>query len=186
MKIINLWGAPSSGKSTTAAGLFFLMKINKEKVELVTEYAKNLIWSERHKMFDEQIYLLSKQNHLQARLAGKVDWVITDSPLPLSIYYAPKNYLKSFPNIAIEQFNCYDNVNILLKRTQHTYENFGRRHSEQESGLIHDDLVELMNTYNIQYIEFEASPHTPQTIFDYLQSLKPEIATMTLVDNNTQ
>lgn len=174
MQIVNLWGAPSSGKSTTAAGLFFLMKINKKKVELVTEYAKNLIWSERLKMFDEQIYVLAKQNHSQSRLKNKVDYVITDSPLPLAIHYAPKNYLPSFNSLVMEQFNCYENINILLKRTSHTYENIGRKHNEKEAVQIHLDLIELMKENNIPYIEFEASPTTPQEIFNYLLSISPK------------
>ena len=62
MVVINLWGAPGSGKSTTAAGLFFLMKINKYKVELVTEYAKDLVWNGHEAMFGNQISIFAEQN----------------------------------------------------------------------------------------------------------------------------
>ena len=44
MKVINLWGGPGCGKSTTAAGLFSIMKMRGHKVELVTEYAKELTY----------------------------------------------------------------------------------------------------------------------------------------------
>lgn len=41
--VINLIGGPGSGKSTTAAGLFFRMKSMGVRCELVTEYAKELV-----------------------------------------------------------------------------------------------------------------------------------------------
>ena len=90
MLVINLWGAPGSGKSTTAAGLFFLMKINKFKVELVTEYAKDLVWDRRDSMFGNQLSIFSEQNWRLHRLRDHgVDYVITDSPLFLPVFYKP-------------------------------------------------------------------------------------------------
>ena len=48
LKVINFFGAPGSGKSTIAAGLFFEMKMKQMNVELVTEFAKELCYSERN------------------------------------------------------------------------------------------------------------------------------------------
>ena len=45
-RVINLLGAPGAGKSTAAAGLFYRMKKEFLSVELVTEYAKDLIYPE--------------------------------------------------------------------------------------------------------------------------------------------
>jgi hypothetical protein len=45
MKVINLWAGPGAGKSTTAAGLF-LMKLTGRRVELVTEYAKEVVYDQ--------------------------------------------------------------------------------------------------------------------------------------------
>ncbi len=39
-----MFGGPGTGKSTSAAGLFFKMKLAQMEVELVTEYAKDLVW----------------------------------------------------------------------------------------------------------------------------------------------
>jgi len=44
MKVINLFGGPGCGKSTAAAGLFHLMKSNHMSVELVNEFAKEIVW----------------------------------------------------------------------------------------------------------------------------------------------
>lgn len=47
MKVINLFGGPGIGKSTLAAGLFEHMKIAGFNVELVNEYAKDMVWEQR-------------------------------------------------------------------------------------------------------------------------------------------
>ena len=46
MKVINLFAGPGTGKSTTAAGLFYKMKSKGYMVELVTEFAKDLVYQE--------------------------------------------------------------------------------------------------------------------------------------------
>ena len=67
MRVINLFGGPGAGKSTTAAGLFFFMKSDSsfdKSVELVTEFAKDLTYAERFKELqgDNQLYITSKQH----------------------------------------------------------------------------------------------------------------------------
>jgi adenylate kinase family enzyme len=62
MKVINLFGGPGSGKSTLAAGLFERMKIQGLSVELVTEYAKDMVWERRGNILDDQLYILAKQH----------------------------------------------------------------------------------------------------------------------------
>ena len=179
MMVINLWGAPSSGKSTTAAGLFFLMKINKMRVELVTEFAKDLVWEGRENVFGEQSYIFAEQNHRLYRLNGQVDFAITDSPIPLPVFYMPKGYLSTFPSLVMEQFNCYDNVNILLRRPK-DFEHHGRRHSEAQSLTLDRELEVFLNQNEIPHLVFDANPQTPQAIFDYIVSLLPDKVDMTL------
>jgi predicted ATPase len=60
LKVINLYGGPGTGKSTTAAALFALMKREGYNVELVTEFAKDLVWTERNKELGDQIYIFGK------------------------------------------------------------------------------------------------------------------------------
>lgn len=179
MKIINLWGAPSSGKSTTAAGLFFLMKINKRRVELVTEFAKDLVWEKRESVFEEQSYIFGEQNHRLSRLEGQVDFAITDSPLPLPVFYMSKGYLKNFPLLVMEQFNRHDNVNYLLRRKSE-FETAGRRHTELQSEMIEKELVEFLKSNSINYKELDADPKTPQVIFNDLLTRFPNAIDLTL------
>ena len=43
-KIVNLYGGPGTGKSTTAAALFAEMKIRGVNCEYIQEYAKDKAW----------------------------------------------------------------------------------------------------------------------------------------------
>lgn len=117
-KIINFWAGPGSGKSTSAAHLFAVLKQNDYDCELVTEFAKQLVWQERHATFNDQLYILSKQNHKLETLRGKVDYIISDSPICLSLIYQPKDYYASFKSLVWDIWNSYDNVNIFLNRTK--------------------------------------------------------------------
>lgn len=169
MIVINLWGAPGSGKSTTAAGLFFLMKINKFKVELVTEYAKDLVWDRHETMFGNQISIFAEQNRRLHRLLDHgMDFVITDSPLPLPSFYKPKSYFEHFDAMVAETFHSYNNINYFLERVE-SFEKIGRRHNETESIRIAQDLRGFMDAMGLEYQCLEANPKTPEVIFQDLE-----------------
>ena len=122
MNVINLYGGPGCGKSTTAAALFVYMKLKGYNVELVTEYAKDLVWDNRlEDMLDQQEYIFAKQNHRLHRLREKVNYAITDSPLLLSIVYPdaltwPAYY--EFCEFVRATDRTYDSANIYLKRLE--------------------------------------------------------------------
>ena len=116
-KIVNLFGGPGSGKSTLRAGLFYEMKLAGYNVEEVTEYAKDMVWEERFNIFQDQIYILGKQNRKLLRLAEKVDWVLTDSPIIMGIaYMVDTPYNETLKQLILEVFNGYDNLNIFVNR----------------------------------------------------------------------
>lgn len=85
--VINLFGGSGCGKSTTAALLFARMKLNGFHVELVREYVKQWAWTDRKVGEWDQLYLLGKQSAYESTLYGKVDYIITDSPILLAGIY---------------------------------------------------------------------------------------------------
>ena len=93
LKVINLFAGPGAGKSTTRAGLFYLMKQNRYNVEETTEYAKDLTRDKDVSILSDQLYILAKQNRKLNRLQGKVDYALTDAPLLLNVHYTPIDYL---------------------------------------------------------------------------------------------
>lgn len=155
LTVINFWGGPGTGKSTAAAGLFSAMKIQRYSVELVTEFAKDVIWEKHWSIFGEQDYILSQQNRKLRRLVDKVDYAISDSPLAMSVSYAPEYYPDSFKAFCMDQFNSYENVNIFLNRT-FKYDPLGRRQSEQSADDKSKHIKKVMDDYKIQYIELDA------------------------------
>lgn len=143
-KVINLWAGPGSGKSTAAAGLFFMMKTYGYRVELVTEFAKELVYEQRWAALKDQYYVTSIQNSRLERLIGKVDYVITDSPLPLAEIYVTgeDSYRKLCTERAWDLFANYDNVNVFVNRVK-PYAEYGRTESEDEARVIDEKLRDL-------------------------------------------
>ena len=167
--VINLIGSPGTGKSTIAAELFARMKWLGFDVELVSEYAKELVWEQRHETFKNELYLFAKQHHRLFRLKGKVKFIITDRPLILSLFYNGKygDGSENFKNLVLEEVNKFDNVNIFLHRTK-PYVAKGRNQTEEESKEFAKEMLELVRTYcGDNYIELDAKQgETVDKIFE--------------------
>ena len=148
LHVINLFGGPGTGKSTLAAALFADLKMKGINAELVTEFAKDLVWTERTKELKDQVYIFGKMYHKLWRLQGKVDVVICDSPLPLCIHYANEATPDRFGDFVMEAFNQFKNINVVCERT-FAYQQAGRYQDEDEANKVHDDIVELLNRENI-------------------------------------
>jgi len=128
MIVINLFGGPGCGKSTAAAGLFYMMKNQGYLVELVTEYAKEIVWADRHTELGDQLYILAKQHHKLHLIKEKVDFAITDSPLLLINTYS-KLYnripSKNFFTFVSDLNEMFDNRYVILERVK-SYSDVGR------------------------------------------------------------
>lgn len=147
--VVNLFGVPGSGKSTGAAYIFAMLKMNGINAELVTEYAKDKVWEDNAEVFRNQAYLFGKQSYRLSRLAGKVDVIVTDSPLPLSILYNEDERLnETFNQSVMDVFNSYNNMNFLLRRTK-PYNPSGRRQTEAESDALGAEIIQLLNERHI-------------------------------------
>jgi nicotinamide riboside kinase len=103
-KVVNLYGGPNSGKSTTAAGLFYKLKLKHYHCEMVREYVKSWSWDNRMPGIYDQPYLFGKQVQYESSLYGKVDYIITDSPLSLSAFYEEFHTSKSMIKTAAFDF----------------------------------------------------------------------------------
>lgn len=141
--IINLFGGPGVGKSTVAPGLFSLMKKNGISCELVHETAKFLTWEERKIALACQPYIFGKQLLQIERLVGKVDFIVTDSPLLLSSHYSSKYYPDSWVGAVIDICNRFDNINFVIRR-EVPYVEAGRNQNEEEAIRIDDDIVSML------------------------------------------
>jgi len=154
-KIINLFGGPGVGKSTIASGLFYHMKMNGFKVEYASEWIKDKIYEGDKYPFLDELYAFAKQNKKINQMRDKLDYVITDSPLPLVLLYSTREP-NSFEQLVMDVFNSYDNVNFLIKRN-HDYQEFGRNQNEKESEKLHRKLEDLLRKYNIKFYRFKST-----------------------------
>lgn len=157
MKILNIFGGPGTGKSTTAAGVFSAMKMAGYEVELVTEYAKDMTWEGRFNVLEDQLYILAKQNRRINRLKEKVDWVVTDSPILLGLMYMPKDYFKTFEPFVMEVWHSYENESFLLGR-DFEYRAVGRNQNADEALGIDKDLYEFITRRQIPYTPIINNP----------------------------
>lgn len=149
MIVINLFAGPGSGKSTTCAGVFSKLKLAGVNCEMALEYAKDKVWENSLDVLDDQIYVFGKQLHRLNRLKGKVDVIITDSPILLSIIYNKEasNYLD---DLVIEQFHKFNNLNYYVVRDE-SFNPKGRVQNHEESMEKDDQIKTLLNEHNISY-----------------------------------
>lgn len=138
--VINFFAPPSAGKSTLAAGLFFEMKHGGYKVELVSEYAKDLVYEEAN--MSNEMRMLAEQDHRQRRLVGKVDYILTDAPLLKSAFYVKGIYdTAHYLEHIRELFNSYNNFNVWVHRVR-PYATYGRIQTEEESDEIGQRMLD--------------------------------------------
>lgn len=153
MTVINLFGVPSSGKSTYAAYIFSALKSKGVSVELVTEFAKDMVWEGNEEAFKNYAYVFGQQSFRLSRCKDKVDVIITDSPLPLSIFYNEDAVLgESFNETVMNVFNSYENLNYFLNRTT-PYSSVGRFQTEEESDALKQPMIDLLNERGIVFTE---------------------------------
>jgi len=175
MTCINLFGGPGTGKSTTASGLFNKMKKAGYKVELVTEYAKDLVYSKSFFRLKDQLYILAKQHHPLFKLESQVDFVIIDSPLLLSIVYSqdsdhlPKSL---FDQLVMEMFNSYKNINFYLERGESEFQEFGRVHNLKESIQIDKEILKVLNLPGIPFFAVPVYENSEDAILNIIKELE--------------
>lgn len=153
MKVINLIGAPGSGKSTTMLGMTYEMKMLGLSVENTPEYFKELILEGTDKCrFGGQLMVLAEQNKRLDRCVEKNDFVITDCPLPLIGYYTHKagGFAPSFDSMVNEIYDTYDNVVYFIERT-HAFEEEKRNHDDSQSRLIEQELPAYLQERGITF-----------------------------------
>lgn len=155
--VVNLFGGPGCGKSTTAAGVFHELKKLDINCELVTEFAKDKAWEKNKKVFEAQIYLLGEQYWRLYRCVGEVDVIITDSPILLSAVYNDFYCGLQHLNPAVyELFAKFNNMNFRIKRSK-PYNQSGRNESASCAIEIDHRVDRCLKENNIDFIALDCS-----------------------------
>lgn len=151
---VNFYAGPGTGKSTVTAHVFAELKWRGWNCEMALEYAKDKVWEGSTDLLDNQMYVFGKQHHRIHRLLNKVDVVITDSPLPLSLIYG-KHMPHDFRSFVMTQFNQMNNLNIFLVRKK-GFRQEGRLQNEEQARQIDLDLLKVLQDNNLKYHRIDA------------------------------
>lgn len=161
-KIVYLYGGPGTGKSTTAAHLFALAKQNDINAELVREYIKDWVWEGREIKPGDQIYIAAKQSRKERICFGKLDLIISDSPMYLAKYYEEKyddtysvchHIIRKHHDVAAEA--GYEFVHVFLNRKK-KFNPAGRFQDEAQSIEVDRELKEMLDAEGVDYITVDA------------------------------
>jgi len=168
--LVNLYGAPGTGKSTGAAYIYSKLKLDEINCELVTEFAKDMVWDENKKAIYNQAYVFGNQYYRISRLENEVDVVVTDSPTLLSIIYNKDRRLgKEFTDLVKSVSLSYENrLDILLRRVKQ-YKTVGRLQNEEQSDKLYNEIKDLLDIVNPEYEIVEATQNGYEKVIEIIK-----------------
>jgi hypothetical protein len=103
-------------------------------------------------------------------LKDKVDVIICDSPLPISIVYDKENS-EAFHTLIMEQFNKFTNFNYLLERGGE-YQTEGRVQTEDEAKEVDKTVKRVLDEQGIKYTALPIEGAYQKIIDDIVKNLK--------------
>lgn len=156
--VINAFGGPCAGKTTACWEIASELKKRGITCEYVSEYTKDLIYDGKMYMLDDTMFhqqmILCEQRHRLDRLLGKVNVIVTDSPLFLSIVYASDRTDEYITHV-LNVFNDYNNFNFIIERGSDEFQQAGRKQNFEESLQKDREIKELLDKYNIKFSSYE-------------------------------
>lgn len=160
--LVNLYAGPGAGKSTGAAYIFSKLKMAGIDSEYVSEYAKDRVWQGDQFVLQHcQLYVTGKQCLKVARLLGKVDVIVTDSPIAIGAMYTDE---KPYQDVCLYEAKKYKNTfNIFINR-QKKYNPNGRNQTFEEAKAIDQKILNFLDSNNIGYVIADGT----QEGYDYI------------------
>lgn len=154
--VVNAFGGAGAGKTTACFYLACELKKRGYVAEYVPEYAKELVWDENLAMLDgsipNQTQLFFEQKKRIDRLIGKVEFVVTDSPILLNgIYLKECPEKERYCANVLKIFKSYNNFNVLVQRDSTKYEQQGRIHTFSQSMEIDGKIKKMLDDNHLYY-----------------------------------
>ncbi len=171
--IVNLYGGPGTGKSSTAAGLFSELKWRGHTTEMALEFAKDKVWEHSTAVLGNQIYIFGKQHHRIWRLRDQVEVVVTDSPLLMSLVYGAENTSQKFHELVLYEHWQLRNLNIFLNRLK-SYDPKGRLQTEAEAKDIDRQIMHMLEAIGESYAVYPAQSDSIKLLADRVEEILEE------------
>lgn len=168
--IVNLFAGPGAGKSTGAAYIFSKLKLAGIDCEYVSEFAKDKVWEKNDEVFKNQFYITGKQSFKISRCFGKVEVIITDSPIALGALYAPAEQ-PMLRAACLEDFEKYNkhSLNIFINRVK-AYNPNGRNQTEGEAKEIDGKTSKFLEDNRIPYIMVDGNEEGYDKVVDLVKN----------------
>jgi hypothetical protein len=171
--VVNLFAGPGSGKSTFTGGIFWELKWDGVDCEMALEYAKDLVWEgSTEKLAKSQGYVYSKQHQRLNRVMGKVDVIITDSPILLStVYdelYNPNGFDPLFRQYVLQNHNRMRTVNFFIERHKE-YNPNGRLQSRDEAISVDRMVKSFLDGHNVPFVSIPGEKQNLATIVNHIK-----------------
>lgn len=167
--IVNLYGGPGTGKSTGAAYIFSKLKLEGVDAEYINEFAKDKVWERNTEAFKNQFYLTGKQSYRISRCFGKVDVIVTDSPIRMGIVYADTPELKKAIEVEANRYRISE-INIFLKRVKE-YNPNGRHQTEEEAKKLDQVILGMLEDTQVSYATYNGNLAGYNAIVEWVKNL---------------
>ena len=167
--VVNLYGGPGTGKSSGAAYIFAKLKMAGVDAEYVTEFAKDKVWEGSQAAFKCQFYITGKQAFRVSRCFGKVDVIVTDSPVRLGKIYADLIGRTQLGLACVEEADQYrgNTIEIFLERVK-PYNPNGRNQTEEESKEIDKTIRNMLDEQGVPYVVMRGEQSGYDQAFDHI------------------
>ena len=143
------------------------------------EFPKALAWDNNQSAIQDQLYVLANQHRGIVKSYGKVDYIVLDSPIILSLVYRNMYEGTSYPStlyssdhfdkLVLDIHNQYDSLNILLERSDDGIHNNDERYqSLDESKKLDNKIEETLISNCIPYHKIKVGNNTVKKIVKLL------------------
>lgn len=157
--VINAFAGPGAGKTTSCLEVAVKLKKQGFVTEYVQEYAKELVYDNNFIMLDghyeHQFAILNEQMKRINRLYGKVDFIVTDSPILLNNTYLNEDknteVYSAYSDSVNKLYGLYNNFNYFVERDTSVFEKEGRIHNLEQSIAIDNELKNMLHNNQIDF-----------------------------------
>lgn len=175
---INFVGAPGAGKSLMCALTYVEFKKKHMSVEIVSEYAKQLVYMKDYEMLNNQWIVSYNQYKMLKSMEKVVDYVCCDSPLLLGLFYN-EYHSENVCNVRKTKQMILSKITELEKENNSTYifierntnlpfQKYGRIHGEQEATIIERKMKVMFDALGIKYLSVKSDVNKIEEIINYI------------------
>lgn len=153
MLVVNIFGAPNSGKSLLASNLFSKLKMEHIKVENVQEVVKIAHYEQDMALLNNDLRILAEKNRiLDALSSAGVDIAIMDGPVLNSMVYKFGKHLDHFDPLVLDIHHSFNNVNFFLPGVKN-FSASGRYENNVEEAMERGNQVfNMLRTNGIELV----------------------------------